>query len=305
MILIYIIIILQLLVPSIHPFNNMLRLSHKCLSPRSPKNNLFRLLSSSAVAIDSPLGANGADGESEGPDMSQFSHLTSQSPTSKANSVYSKNYPSLAWTSSFGSKNSTSTITHLKQGHPHYINVSNITAAGVCIVTSIEQAKIVVASLVEHGAKPNIFHACDTEVMNIDLKRVGPIGNGFVTCFSMYSGPDFDYGLGGGPGQALWVDNLDESEGVMDVFKDFFESSEYKKVWHNYGFDRHVMFNEGIDCMVGDDLQPHSHSHTSTVLKLTHSFQFRASPGTPCTWRDCKTRGGQSGPAGGGMGWRR
>ena len=115
------------------------------------------------------------------------------------------------------------------------------------MVTTIEEAEIVVDHLMRNGE--NVFHACDTEVMAIDLKKLGPVGNGYVTCLSMYSGPDFDYGLGGGKGLALFVDNLDESEGVLQVFKGFFEDERYKKVWHNYGFDRHVMFNEGIDCV--------------------------------------------------------
>jgi len=92
-----------------------------------------------------------------------------------------------------------------------------------------------------------VFHACDTEVMDIDLKNVGPVGNGYVTCASIYSGPDFDYGLGEGPGTALWIDNLDDSFGVLQEFKEFFEDERFKTVWHNYGFDRHVMWNEGID----------------------------------------------------------
>ena len=31
-------------------------------------------------------------------------------------------------------------------------------------------------------------------------------------------------------------------------FKDYFEDATYLKCWHNYGFDRHVMKNTGIDC---------------------------------------------------------
>lgn len=30
-------------------------------------------------------------------------------------------------------------------------------------------------------------------------------------------------------------------------FKDYFEDPNYLKVWHNYGFDRHILFNHGID----------------------------------------------------------
>jgi len=92
-----------------------------------------------------------------------------------------------------------------------------------------------------------VIHACDTEVMEIELKKVGPVGNGYVTCASIYSGPDFDYGLGDGPGTALWIDNLDDAYGILQEFKDWFEDVRFKKVWHNVGFDRHVMWNEGID----------------------------------------------------------
>jgi len=85
--------------------------------------------------------------------------------------------------------------------------------------------------------------------MDIDLKSVGPVGNGYVTCVSIYSGPDFDYGLGHGPGASLWIDNLDDSCGLLQEFKDWFEDKRYLKVWHNYGFDRHVMWNEGINVL--------------------------------------------------------
>ena len=32
------------------------------------------------------------------------------------------------------------------------------------------------------------------------------------------------------------------------MFREFFESDEFLKVWHNYGFDRHVMEKAGIQC---------------------------------------------------------
>ena len=89
------------------------------------------------------------------------------------------------------------------------------------------------------------YHACDTEVCDIDLKRVGPVGNGQVTCASIYSGPDVDFGAG--KGGALWIDNLDEAKGTLDQFKDFFADENQKKVWHNYSFDRAVLYNHDID----------------------------------------------------------
>ena len=117
----------------------------------------------------------------------------------------------------------------------------------VTIVRTKEQARIVMDKLM--SSPDTIFHACDTEVMDIDLKTVGPVGNGYVTCASIYSGPDFDYGLGEDPGSTLWIDNLDDACGILQEFKPFFESPNKLKIWHNYGFDRHVMWNEGIDCV--------------------------------------------------------
>ena len=46
---------------------------------------------------------------------------------------------------------------------------------------------------------------------------VGPVGHGKVTCVSIFSGPDVDYG--DGPGKALWIDNLDDADGVLQEFK--------------------------------------------------------------------------------------
>jgi hypothetical protein len=103
--------------------------------------------------------------------------------------------------------------------------------------------------------------ACDTEVADIDLKEVGPVGNGKVICISIYGGPNIKFGDKFPVGSTLWVENIGESEGLLQLFKDWFEDETYKKVWHNYGFDRHVMFNEGINCR----------GFAGTILtKLTH-----------------------------------
>ena len=31
------------------------------------------------------------------------------------------------------------------------------------------------------------------------------------------------------------------------IFKEYFEDDNYKKIWHNYGFDRHIINNHGIE----------------------------------------------------------
>jgi 3'-5' exonuclease len=156
----------------------------------------------------------------------------------------------LAWSKDFGRRSPQydtilSSIIQLRPGDDGYYDVSDIIVPNTTIVRTKEQAQIVMHQLM--NADPNIVHACDTEVMDIDLKSVGPVGNGYCTCVSIYSGPNFDYGLGHGPGSTLWIDNLDDACGMIHEFKDWFESEQYKKVWHNYGFDRHILWNEGID----------------------------------------------------------
>ena len=83
------------------------------------------------------------------------------------------------------------------------------------LVRTRVDARRAVAAL--RAAPPGTVHACDTEVADIDLKEVGPVGNGRVTCVSIYSGPDIDFGTG--KGKTLWIDNLDEAEGVLQEFK--------------------------------------------------------------------------------------
>ena len=157
----------------------------------------------------------------------------------------------LEWSSHFGGRDPSKEEAlllraQLKPGDDGYFDVSDIKAKGTTIVRNKRDAQIVLERLLSEESA-GILHACDTEVMDIDLKNVGPVGNGYVTCLSMYSGPDFDYGLGDGPGTILWVDNLDDAFGVLQEFKPFFEDEKFRTVWHNYGFDRHVMWNEGID----------------------------------------------------------
>ena len=88
------------------------------------------------------------------------------------------------------------------------------------------------------------YHACDTEVSNIDLKKQGPVGNGKVICFSIYCGPDVDFGNG----PKLWVDTLGpHADEMFEVWKPYFTDDSLLKVWHNLGFDRHVLYNHGVD----------------------------------------------------------
>ena len=107
-------------------------------------------------------------------------------------------------------------------------------------VTDVATAQEVTRTLLAMPAET--YHACDTEVAHLDLNK-SPIGQGTVICVSVYSGPDVDYGRG--KGQALWIDTTDAE--VLQAMKPFLEAPQCAKVWHNYGFDRHVLWNHQID----------------------------------------------------------
>lgn len=65
-----------------------------------------------------------------------------------------------------------------------------------------------------------------------------------MICASAFAGPDVNFGNG----PRLLIDNFADAEGILQEFKDYLESEEYLKCWHNYGFDRHILHNEGINC---------------------------------------------------------
>ena len=79
--------------------------------------------------------------------------------------------------------------------------------------------------------------------MDLDVKQESPVGRGKVVCFTGFCGPDIDFGNG----PKLFIDNFGECAGLLDLFKEYFEDPRYLKTWFNYGFDRHVIYNHGID----------------------------------------------------------
>lgn len=91
--------------------------------------------------------------------------------------------------------------------------------------------------------RSGMFHAWDTETIGVDPSEESPVGRGRIICVSAYCGPDVD--LGSGP--RLWVDNYGDAEGTLDEFRAYFEDPAFLKVWHNYSFDRAVLYNRGID----------------------------------------------------------
>ncbi|XP_060186946.1 DNA polymerase I B, chloroplastic/mitochondrial-like [Lycium barbarum] len=112
----------------------------------------------------------------------------------------------------------------------------------VHIVDNLSAAKEVVSKLTNQYR--HLVHACDTEAPNIDVKQQTPVDHGEVICFSIYSGPEADFGDGK---SCIWVDVLDGGgKNLLVEFAPFFQDPSIKKVWHNYSFDNHVVENYGF-----------------------------------------------------------
>jgi DNA polymerase I len=91
---------------------------------------------------------------------------------------------------------------------------------------------------------PERIHAWDTETIDLEVRTESPVGKGRILCAQCFAGPDLDFGNG----PRLFIDNYADAEGIIEsVFKEYLEDDSMKKVWHNYGFDRHIMANHGID----------------------------------------------------------
>ncbi|CAE7807588.1 POLIA, partial [Symbiodinium necroappetens] len=87
------------------------------------------------------------------------------------------------------------------------------------------------------------YHAIDTEVRGW-TPEVTPYGHGEVVCFSIFVGPNVDFGSGA----QLLVDNMDEDgnlRGLVEHFREYFEDPGIKKVFQNYAFDRAILLNHG------------------------------------------------------------
>ena len=113
-------------------------------------------------------------------------------------------------------------------------------------VETAEEARRVLKILLDNTGTEDrpMYHACDTEVAYISVADQTPVGHGQVTCFSVFIGPDVNFApKGEGKRSLLWVDTLRGGDEVWDVFKEYFENPNVKKVWHNYSFDRHVVEN--------------------------------------------------------------
>jgi DNA polymerase I len=121
---------------------------------------------------------------------------------------------------------------------------------GVNIVTTAEECRAIAEVLMQN---PREVVAWDTETIDLDIKQEAPVGKGKILCASFFAGPQFNFGRG----PRVFIDNFGKNAGLINNFKEYFESEAHKKVWHNYGFDRHLFFNHGINVrgFGGDTMQ--------------------------------------------------
>ncbi|XP_058220038.1 DNA polymerase I A, chloroplastic/mitochondrial-like [Rhododendron vialii] len=112
----------------------------------------------------------------------------------------------------------------------------------VLVVDNISMARETVRMLTNQYR--HRVYACDTEVAKIDVKQETPVDHGEMICFSIYSGPEVNFGNGK---SCIWVDLLAEcGKTILAEFAPFFEDTSIKKVWHNYSFDNHIIENYGF-----------------------------------------------------------
>ncbi|KAH9803517.1 DNA polymerase I B [Citrus sinensis] len=98
--------------------------------------------------------------------------------------------------------------------------------SNVMVVDNVSAAKKVVWMLT--NKYKHLVHACDTEVAKIDVKQETPVDHGEVICFSIYSGPETDFGNGK---SCIWVDLLDGGgRDLLNGFAPFFEDPSIKKI---------------------------------------------------------------------------
>jgi hypothetical protein len=110
----------------------------------------------------------------------------------------------------------------------------------VTVVNDTESARRVIAKLM---TLKDCYHAIDTEAVELELKRQSPVGNGRVICASIYCGPHVDFGNG----PRVWIDNQDDANGTLNLFREYLADPSLKKVFHNCSFDMHMFRNHGLE----------------------------------------------------------
>lgn len=137
----------------------------------------------------------------------------------------------------------------------------DVSPEGVTIVNNHKEAYRVLSQLLQ--IPPENPVAWDTETTGVNPAKESPVHNGRVICATAYAGDHVDFGSG----PRLFIDCLDGEQSLLDVFKPYFESSISLKVWHHYGFDRHVLENHNIvpQGFAGDTM------HMARLLNTTHT----------------------------------
>lgn len=132
---------------------------------------------------------------------------------------------------------------------------------GITIVNNHREAHRVMSQLMQLPSDNPI--AWDTETTGVNPAKESPVHNGRVICATAFAGDHVDFGTG----SRLFIDCLDGEPGLLDTFKPYFENTDFRKVWHHYAFDRHVLSNHGIvpRGFAGDTM------HMARLLNTTHT----------------------------------
>eukprot|EP00898_Chlorokybus_atmophyticus_P002773 jgi/Chlat1/3497/Chrsp23S03689 len=132
----------------------------------------------------------------------------------------------------------------------------------VLIVDTVDKAAWLIKWLTGTQLKDAV-HAWDVEIFTrcfglqttgIDPRAETPVGHGRIICLSMYCGKigsEVFRVKDGSQKARVWIDCLqagthDTNQDMLNVLKPYFENPNIKKIWHNYGFDRHILQNHGI-----------------------------------------------------------
>ncbi|KAL2473007.1 DNA polymerase I A [Forsythia ovata] len=159
----------------------------------------------------------------------------------------------------------------------------------VLVVDNISAAREVVGLLTNQYR--HLVHACDTEVAKIDVKEETPVDHGEIICFSIYSGPEADFGNGR---SCVWVDVLDGGgKNLIAEFAPFFEDSSIKKVWHNYSFDNHVVENYGLNVSGFFADTMHMARLWNSSRRTEGGYSLEALTGDPSVMSDAKMGPGE------------
>lgn len=131
----------------------------------------------------------------------------------------------------------------------------DIAPTDTVVVSSIGGARSIAAQLqqqqqqLKKPANDRLVHAIDTEVAHLDVHSETPIHHGELYCMSVYCGPNARFTIGDTCGNRVWIDLNKPPEtkaAMLEALRPYLQNENVPKVWHNYGFDRHVFENYGI-----------------------------------------------------------